>query len=152
MLSWSRLTHARLLNRYEWIHLSMLLSTPFLISLTMSPSIHTLSNARCMSIQATRVTFFSWNASSVSCTWSDLQSHGTAESQLVLVPKGRWSPGTVPLNALVDNSLHSFPNTAGEAYGAVTGCLFWVVPFLEDWNHCCFPPFFVGVCLLPSCG
>ena len=26
--------------------------------------------------------------------WSDLQSHGAAESQLVLVPKGRWSPCT----------------------------------------------------------
>ena len=58
LLSWSRLTRARLLNRYDLIHLSMLLATPFLISLTMSPSIHTLSNARCMSIQATRVAFF----------------------------------------------------------------------------------------------
>ena len=46
----------------------------------------------------------------------------------------------VPLEALVDNSLHSFPNTAGEAYGAVTGCLIVVFPFLEDWDHCCFPP------------
>ena len=59
-----------------WIHLSMLLATPFLISLTMSPSIHTLSNARCMSIQETRLTFFSWNASSISCAkyvvWSSV--------------------------------------------------------------------------------
>ena len=46
----------------------------------------------------------------------------------------------VPLEALVDNSLHSFPNTAGETYGAVTGCLFGVFPLLEDWDHCCFPP------------
>ena len=94
LLSWSRLICARLLNRCDWIHLRMLLATPFLISLTMSPSIHTLSNERCRSIQATRVTLFSWNASSISCLRSDLQSHGTAESQLVLVPKGRWSPGT----------------------------------------------------------
>jgi len=28
---------ACLLNRYDWIHLSMLLATPFLISLTMNP-------------------------------------------------------------------------------------------------------------------
>ena len=60
LLSWSRLTRARLLNRYEWIHLSMQLKTPLLISLTMRPSIHTLSNARCMSIQATQVIFFSF--------------------------------------------------------------------------------------------
>ena len=46
----------------------------------------------------------------------------------------------VSREALVDNSLHSFPNTADEAYGAVTGCLCGVFPFLEGWDHCCFPP------------
>ena len=77
LLSWSRLTRARLLNRYDWIHLSMLLATPFLVSLVMSPSIHTLSTARCRSIQATRVTFFSCNASSISyakyVVWSSVE-------------------------------------------------------------------------------
>ena len=111
----------------------MLLASPVLISLVMSPPIHTLSNARCRSIQATQVTFFF-----LECIFYFLcQVRGLIFSRTEL-PKASlfWCQKVVglkvPLEALVDNSLHSFPNTAGEAYGAVTGCLFWVFPFLED--------------------
>ena len=130
-MSWSRLTRARLLNIYDWIHLSMLSAIPFLNSLTMSPPIHTLSNARCRSIQATRLTFFPGSIFYFLC-----QVCGLIFSRTDL-PKASqfWCQKVVgfqvPLEALVDNSLHSFPNTAGEAYGAVTGCLFGVFPFIN---------------------
>ena len=112
--------------------------TPFLISLTMSPSIHTLSNECCRSIQATWVTFFSWKLFLGQVCGMIFSRMKLSKASLFWCQKVVGLQ--VPLEALVDDSLHSFPNTAGETYGAVTGCLFGVFPFLEDWDHCCFPP------------
>ena len=63
----SMTTLARRLCRYDLIHRNIFLSMLHFFSFRSRPSVQTVSNAFCISIQTVSACFLCWNPSSISC-------------------------------------------------------------------------------------